>query len=181
MTTRPHPLLALLILTSCLPVAAAQSPEMSVALTNPGFEDGTKGWDWWMSPPDSVKIGVIAEGTGHCVQFLGTAGSTVAFYQDVPVEPRSWYRLRFRYKSGPNGAGGGSFGELATRLIDPNGKHFDYPCTVALLDTFGQWQTAEKLLYAPRLGQDLATGVKPPRGGRSAARWGLRHRHRSTR
>ena len=137
---------ALLALLAACPAMAA---EHLVPLANPGFEDGTKAWDWWFDRPDSVKISVIADGEGHCVQFLGTPGSRCAFYQTVPVEPRSWYRIRFRYNAGPSGRAGGVFGSFDTRLIDPGGKHFDYPCTASLLDTFGQWRTGEHLLYAP--------------------------------
>lgn len=125
---------------------AAESP---VPLTNPGFEDGTRGWNWWFDRPNSVTVNVVEEGEGHWVQFLGTPGSRVAFYQSFPVEPQSWYRIRFRYKAGPRNLGGGAFGDLSTRLIDANGKHFDYPCTLSLLDTFGEWRVAETLLYAP--------------------------------
>jgi len=132
------------LLTSAVVCAPAPVP-----LTNPGFEQGTEGWHWWFDRPDSVQVRVIPEGAGHCVQFVGTPGSRCAFYQTVPVQPRTWYRVRFRYNAGPRGSGGGVFGSFDTRLSDAFGKDFDYPCTLALLDTFGEWREAEALLFAP--------------------------------
>lgn len=135
-------------LSLLLRVCAGAAPA-PVPLTNPGFERGSEGWASWSAPQGSVQVSTIAEGEGHCVQLLGTPGSRCAFYQTVPVQPQTWYRVRFRYRAGPRGTGGGVFGSFDTRLSDAFGKDFDYPCTLALLDTFGQWREAEALLFAP--------------------------------
>ena len=137
------------VLLAILPVASLGQDMATPLLTNRSFDDGVDGWDWWFNSPDLVEIEIIEDGDGSCVQFLGTPGSRVAFYQNVPVEPQSWYRIGFRYKAGPKSAGGGRFGDLSTRLVDANGNHFDYPCGMTLLDIFGEWQAAEKRLYAP--------------------------------
>ena len=134
---------------ACLAAWQASAAPAPPVLVNPGFEAGVEGWRWWFSPPDSVDISVVEGDRGDCVRFVGTEGTRVAFYQDVRVRPLGVYRISWRYMAGPNGTGGGRFGSFNTRLIDPNGKHFDYPCAMSLLDTYGRWAAAEALLTAP--------------------------------
>ena len=137
--------LPLLLCVLTAPVCAEQRE----LLMNPGFEEGLHGWGSWQSPADSVQVETVTRGEGNCVRFLGSPGSRMCFYQTVSVEPLSWYRIRFACNAGPRRSGGGAFGDMPTRLIDAHGKHFDYPCTVTLLDTFGEWREFEADLYAP--------------------------------
>ena len=140
---------AILVAVSAAALRAHGASSPPPVLANPGFEEGVRGWRWWFSPPDSVDISVVEGDRSDCVRFLGTEGTRVAFYQDVRVRPLGVYRIAWRYMAGPNGRGGGRFGSFNTRLIDPNGKHFDYPCAMSLLDTYGEWGSGETVLVAP--------------------------------
>jgi len=126
---------------------ADSAPETMVL--NGDFEDGVESWHWWFNQPEPVEVNVLEDGGNRCVQFVGGPKTRVAFYQNVQTQPEQWYRVRFRYWAGPKGPGGGSLGSFNTRMIDANAKHFDYPCAMPLLDTFGKWTQAEKCFQAP--------------------------------
>jgi len=129
-------------------LAVLTAPAQSNLLTNSGFEQGTEGWHWWYQK-EPVEINVIAGDRGNCVQLLGESGTRVAFYQVGALQPQTWYRVTLRYMAGPNGTDAGQFGSLATRLVDANGKHFDYPLSMPFLDTFGEWQQVQGTFHAP--------------------------------
>lgn len=128
--------------------AVAWAADGAVVLTNPGFEDGVKGWSAWIAR-QPVKVSTVDGASGKCLRALGEAGSRVAVSQKFAAEPQQWYAVRYRYRAAPNGAGGGSMGFCRITLTDSTGKFLDYPSTRPLLDTFGAWRTGMQTFKTP--------------------------------
>ncbi len=137
---------------ACAFSGAVLASEQPVPLINPRFEDGLIGWETAViAQPTQVGIG---EGPyASCLYVLGEEGSRAKIVQRISVKPDRWYRATFRYRAVPNGPGGGYLGQFRGVLTDRRGKFIDYPCTIPLLDTFGEWETASAVFKAP-----LSTG-----------------------
>lgn len=126
-------------------------------LKNPGFEDGLEGWNVWVAKAGTTASTVEGD-HGRCLRMLGSAGSRVVVSQAVEVEPQRWWRVSYRYRAEPNGEGGGSMGYCRLSINDQNGRFVDYPNTLPLLDTFGQWRQAEQIVRAPLCVGNLTIG-----------------------
>lgn len=133
---------------------AVLAETQSVPLVNPNFDEGLTGWDYTIvSTPAEAGIG---EGPGGpCLYVLGEEGSRTKVLQRVPVNPNRWYKITFRYRAVPNGSGGGCLGNFRGNVWDQKGKFVDYPCGIALFDTFDEWKTAETMFKAPLCTGDI--------------------------
>ncbi|MGD9495081.1 MAG: hypothetical protein AB7Y46_02100 [Armatimonadota bacterium] len=128
------------------PLGAGDQPER---LDNPGFEEGMTGWSVWVARQPAQADVITDEQAGSVLHLLGEEGSRCVVSQGVAVPPQRWYRVRYRYRAEPNGAGGGSMGYCRITLYDQNGRFLDYPNTLPLLDSFGSWEQAAQVVRTP--------------------------------
>lgn len=138
---------AIIIALSVLSASSSLAGE-PVDLTNPGFEDGLAGWSSWYAKQPTI-INFVEHNDGKCLQMLGEAGSRVVVSQTFDGTPQQWYTLSYRYYATPNGQSGGAQGYCRLQFSDPHGKFIDYPNTLALIDTFGEWQEVSQTFQTP--------------------------------
>lgn len=139
---------ALLMIGLCVGLMPSVGAAEAVPLTNPGFEDGIEGWSTWYAR-QPVTVSTVDGPDGQALRMLGEEGSRVVVSQAFDAEPQAWYTVRYSYSAAPNGASGGAMGYCRITFRDQNGVFMDYPSTRPMLDSFGEWVTAEQTFKTP--------------------------------
>ncbi|MCP4645756.1 MAG: hypothetical protein GY851_35250 [bacterium] len=135
----------------CLVVGLCAAWCGAVEIVNPGFSEGAEGWN--LRVMKGTASHELAEEDGNpCLRLVSETASRIRLTQGVSIEPEGWYCLRFKYLAGPNGEGGGGMGHARIAITDAKGKFIDYATGMSLLDTFGEWRTAELVFKNPLCG-----------------------------